>query len=80
MKEPEPPVAALMEAAPLLPPKQETLVCAEAVTEIADGCMTVNEFVAVQPFISVIVTTHVPAIKPVTEVVPSPVGLPGVQL
>jgi hypothetical protein len=35
---------------------------------------------AKQPFKSVTVHAHVPAIKPVTEAVPSPVGLPGPQL
>ena len=40
----------------------------------------VNVCAAVHPFASVTVQVHVPAVKPVTLAVPSPVGLPGVQL
>jgi hypothetical protein len=65
--------------APLLPPKQETFVCEAAVKEIGDGSVMVKFINAVQPFASVAVTVHVPAVNPLTEVVPSPVGLPGVQ-
>ena len=36
--------------------------------------------VATHPFASVTVHVQDPAVKPVTEVVPSPVGVPGVQL
>ena len=35
---------------------------------------------AVQPLASVTVHVQVPDVKPLTEVVPSPVGFPGVQL
>ena len=39
-----------------------------------------NVRVAAQEFASVTVHVQVPAVNPVTETVPSPVGLPGVQL
>ena len=40
----------------------------------------VNACDVVQEFASVTVQVHVPAVNPVTLVVPSPVGFPGVQL
>jgi hypothetical protein len=69
-----------MDAAPLLPPLQEMLVCDAGVTTIAGGCVMLKVRVAVHVFASVTVQVQVPAISPVTETVPSPVGLPGVQL
>ncbi len=42
--------------------------------------MIVNTSELEQEFASVTVHVYVPAVKLVTEVVPSPVGLPGVQL
>ena len=80
MYPPAPPVGVLIAAAPFEPPKQDTLVCEAGVTEIAGGCVTVKFCALVQPLASVTVHVQVPAVKPVTEVVPSPVGLPGVQL
>ena len=47
---------------------------------IAVGCVIVKLRVAVQPLASVTVQVQVPALKPVTDLVPSPVGLPGDQL
>ena len=41
--------------------------------------MTVTLAIVVQPLASVTVTDHVPAVRPVTDGVPSPAGLPGVQ-
>ncbi len=69
-----------MLAAPLLPPKQAMLVCEEGVIVIAGGCVIVNVCVAVQLLASVTLQVQVPAVKLVTLMVPSPVGLPGVQL
>ena len=56
------------------------LVWDAGVNESAVGCVIVKLWVAVHPFASVTVQVHVPAVKPVTEAVPSPDGLPGVQL
>jgi hypothetical protein len=69
-----------MDAAPFDPPLQEMLVCDAAETEIAVGAVMLNVCAAVHPFASVTVQVHEPAVRPVTHVVPSPVGLPGVQL
>ena len=69
-----------MLAAPFDPPKQEILVCEAGVTTIAVGCVILKVRVAVQLFASVTVHVQPPAVKPVTETVPSPVGLPGDQL
>ena len=70
----------MIDAAPFEPPLHETFVCDAGVTEIADGCVTVKVCAAVHPFASVTVHVQDPAVKPVTVVVPSPVGVPGVQL
>ena len=43
------------------------------------GWVMVKVCVAVHKLASVAVTVQVPAVRPVTEVVPSPAGLPGVQ-
>ena len=80
MNPPAPPVALLTVAAPLDPPLQEILVCDAAVKTIAEGCVTTKLRVAVQPLASVTVHIQVPKDNPDTEVVPSPVGFPGVQL
>ena len=80
MYPPAPPVAALTAAAPFAPPKHATFVCDAAAKDNAGGCVTVNVCTAVQAFASVTVQVQVPAVNPVTDVVPSPVGLPGVQL
>jgi hypothetical protein len=48
-----PPVAVTV-AVPLLPPKQETLVC-DATAAIANGCVMLNVCAAVHPFASVMV-------------------------
>ena len=77
---PVPPVAALTLAAPFEPPLQDTFVCEADVNAKAVGCVTVKFCEVVHPFASVTVHVQVPAVKPVTETVPSPVGLPGVQL
>src|SRR5690606_33035588 len=69
---PAPPVAVFTAAAPLDPPKHETLVCEAGVSDIALGCVIVNGLDDVQPFISVTIQVQVPALKPVTLVVPSP--------
>ena len=70
-----------MLAAPLDPPKQEIVVCEAAVTvSAAEGCVIVNVIATVEELASVTVQVQVPAESPVTEVVPSPVGFPGVQL
>ena len=47
---------------------------------MAVGCVTVKVCAFVQPLASVTVQVQVPAVNPVTEAVPSPVGFPGVQL
>ena len=47
---------------------------------IAVGCVIIKLRVVVQEFASVTVQVHDPAVNPVTEVVPLPVGVPGVQL
>ena len=70
----------LIDAAPLLPPKQATLVCDAAVTLSAGGWVMLKVRVDVHPLASVTVHVHEPAVRPLTDVVPSPVGLPGVQL
>jgi hypothetical protein len=69
-----------MEAAPLLPPLHDTFVWLTGVTTSAGGAVMLNVAVPVQAFASVTVTVHVPAVRPVTLFVPSPVGLPGAQL
>ena len=76
---PVPPEADIV-AAPLLPALQETFVCETAFTTITDGCVIVNVLDAAQPFASVTVQVHDPALSPETLAVPSPVGFPGVQL
>ena len=68
------------EAAPLLPPLQEMFVCETAVTTSAAGAVMLKVALAEQELASVTVQVQVPAVSPVTEAVPSPVGLPGVQL
>ena len=80
MYPPAPPVGVLIEAAPLLPPKHDTFVCDAGVTVIAEGEVTLKVAVLTQEFASVTVHVHVVAVSPVTLAVPSPVGLPGVQL
>ncbi|PXY38629.1 hypothetical protein DMB65_21980, partial [Flavobacterium cheongpyeongense] len=70
----------LIEAAPFEPPLQDILVCEAAVATRAVGCVIVKLTAVVQLLASVTVHVHVPGVRPVTEVVPSPVGLPGVQL
>ena len=70
----------MIEAAPLEAPLQATLVCEAGVTVIAVGWVTVKFCVLVQPLASVTVQVQDPAVKPVTDTVPSPVGFPGVQL
>jgi hypothetical protein len=76
---PVPPLAVTL-AEPLLPPLHETFVWPTGVTTIAGGAVRLKVAVPVQAFASVTVTVHVPAVSPVTLFVPSPVGLPGVQL
>jgi len=75
-----PPVGVLILAAPFEPPLHETFVCELVVNDIAVGCITVKFCEVVHPFASVTVQVQVPAVNPVTETVPSPVGFPGVQL
>ncbi len=58
-------------AVPFVPPLQLTFV-AVAVAEIAVGCVTVTEAVAVQPLASVSVTLYVPATRPVRSCVVAP--------
>jgi hypothetical protein len=53
---PPAPPDALTVALPFEPPKQETLVWDDAVTDKAVGCVTVKLLVAVQLFASVTVT------------------------
>ena len=68
------------EADPVFPPKQLILVEALAVTDnAAAGCVIVKFCTDVHPLTSVIVQVHEPAVNPVTDAVPSPVGVPGVQ-
>ncbi len=67
-------------AAPLLPPLHAMFVCDTGETTNAVGAVILNVAVLVQEFASVTVHVHEPAVKPVTDAVPSPVGLPGVQL
>ena len=67
-------------AAPFDPPLQDTLVCETGVTVIAGGAVMLNVAMFVQEFASVTVQVDEPAVNPLTEAVPSPVGLPGVQL
>jgi hypothetical protein len=61
-------------------PTQITLLFTVAVTTNAVGCVTLKVCAALHPLASVTVHVHDPAVNPVTEAVPSPVGLPGVQL
>ena len=56
------------------------LVCESAEATKAVGCVIENVLVVVHAFASVTVQVQVPNVKPVTLAVPSPVGLPGVQL
>jgi hypothetical protein len=70
----------LIEAAPFEPPKHETFVCEARVVDIAGGWVIVKTEEAVHPIASVAVHVHDPAVSPVTDVVPSPIGFPGVQL
>ena len=65
---------------PLLPPLQLTPVATILADSPAVGCVTVKLCVAVHPLVSVTVQVQVPALSPDTDVVPSPVGFPGVQL
>lgn len=53
---------------------------AEALATSNAGCVMLNVCVVTQLLASVTVQVHVPTVSPVTEAVPSPVGLPGVQL
>jgi len=69
-----------MVAAPVDPPLQAILVCDTTLDVIALGSVMITCCVLVQLLASVIVQVHVPAVNPLTEAVPSPVGLPGVQL
>ena len=81
MNPPAPPVALLTVAVPLDPPLQEILVCEFNVRESAVGCVIVKSRMVEHPvMLSVTVQVQVPALNPVTEMVPSPVGFPGVQL
>ena len=66
-------------AVPLDPPLQDTF-CAAVAVLIAVGCVIVKSRVVEQPILSVTVQVQTPGVKPVTETVPSPVGVPGVQL
>jgi hypothetical protein len=75
---PAPPVVET-DAVPVAPPLHSTGV-ATAVEVNAGGCVSVTVAIDEQPFASVTVQVHEPAVRPVTEGVPSPVGLPGVQL
>ncbi len=75
---PVPPLA-VTEDEPFEPPLQVTLVPVQVAT-IAVGCVMFKDKVAVHPLLSVTVQVHIPKVNPVTETVPSPVGLPGVQL
>ena len=53
-----------MLAAPVLPPKQPTLVCTPTlVLRPAEGCVMVTLCIAVQPRASVMVAVHVPAAR-----------------
>jgi hypothetical protein len=52
----------------------------DAVTLSAGGWVILKVCVDVHPLASVTVQVHEPAVRPLTDVVPSPVGLPGVQL
>ena len=61
-------------------PTQITLLLMVAVTTNAVGCVTLKVCEATHAFASVTAQVHDPAVSPVTEVVPSPVGFPGVQL
>lgn len=76
---PAPPVAAFTDAAPSEPLLQEILVCEAVVNTITEGAVILNVAVAVQEFASVTVHVQVPAVSPLTETVPSPVGFPGAQ-
>ena len=49
--------------APLLPPLQLTLVVAVVAANADTGCVIVADAIVLHPFISVIVTLYVPAIK-----------------
>ena len=66
--------------APVLPPKHATFVTTVDPDTGDVGCVMLNVWDAVHPLASVTVHVQEPAVNPVTEVVPSPVGLPGVQL
>ena len=55
MYPPAPPVGVLIAAAPLEPPKQDTLVCEAGVTEIAVGCIMVKFLIICVASLSVIV-------------------------
>jgi len=55
-------------------------VCERAEATSADGAVMLNVCVVTHEFASVTVHVHDPAVRPVTLAVPSPVGLPGVQL
>jgi len=60
---PVPPVA-LIEALPVLAPKQPTLACAlTLLVSAAAGCMMMTFRVTLHPFASVMVQVHVPAVK-----------------
>ena len=65
---------------PVDAPLHNTSVCDTALATTCVGCVILNVCVAVQELASVTVHVHVPAVNPVTDTVPSPVGLPGVQL
>ena len=61
-----------------VPPLQRIAVAVEeAVKAVGSEIVMVAE--AVQELTSVTVTVYVPAASPVTELVPSPAGVPGVQ-
>lgn len=74
------PPAATTVAPPFDPPLQDTFVDELIVAVSAGACVRLNVRVVVQELASVTVTVQTPAVRPVTLGVPSPVGLPGVQL
>ena len=64
---------------PSFPPLKLTGV-AVILADNAMGWVIVKLCVAAHPLASVTVQVHVPALSPDTDVVPSPIGFPGVQL
>ena len=61
-------------AAPVVPPKQATLVWEALPVEIAVGWVMVTDLVAVLLFASVIVTVYEPAVNPVAVAEVPPEG------